>query len=66
MIRYREHLKTSIAQLQTQITDAEESARSDTAVREKKRDRLENNLKVVKGNIARAEALIAELTGAGR
>jgi len=66
VIRYREHLKTSIAQLQTQIKDAEESARSDTAAREKKRDRLENNLKVVKGNIARAEALIAELTGAGR
>lgn len=66
VIRYREHLKTSIAQLQTQVKDAEESARSDAAVREKKRDRLENNLKVVNGNINRAEALIAELTGAGR
>ncbi|KZF03384.1 MAG: dynamin family protein [Rhodococcus sp. (in: high G+C Gram-positive bacteria)] len=66
VIRYREHLKTSISQLQSQIKDAEESARSDTAVRKKKRDRLENNLKVVKGNITRAEALIAELTGAGR
>ncbi|WP_170945228.1 dynamin family protein [Rhodococcoides fascians] len=62
VIRYREHLKSSTALLQKQIKDAEDSARSDSATREKKLARLENNLKVVSGNIARAEALIAELT----
>jgi GTPase SAR1 family protein len=62
VIRYREHLKTSIAQLQKQIKDAEENARSDRATREKKLTRLENNLNVVRGNITRAEALIVELT----
>ncbi|OZD18286.1 hypothetical protein CH253_17635 [Rhodococcus sp. 06-156-3C] len=62
VIRYREHLKSSTALLQKQIKDAEDSARSDSATREKKLARLENNLKVVSGNITRAEALIAELT----
>jgi len=64
VIRYRDHLKTSITQLQKQIKDAEESARSDRATREKKLARLENNLNVVRGNITRAEALIGELTTA--
>lgn len=64
VIRYRDHLKTSIEHLQKQIKDAEEIARTDKATREKKLTRLEGNRKVVVDNIARAEALIGELTTA--
>ncbi|MET4610638.1 GTPase SAR1 family protein/predicted nucleic acid-binding Zn-ribbon protein [Rhodococcus sp. PvR044] len=64
VIRYRDHLKTSIEHMQKQIKDAEEIARADKATREKKLTRLEGNLKVVTGNITRAEALIGELTTA--
>ncbi len=64
VIRYRDHLKTSIEHLQKQISEAEEIARSDKQTREKKLTRLEGNRKVVAGNITRAEALIAELAGA--
>lgn len=64
VIRYRDHLKTSIEHLQKQISEAEEIARSDQQTREKKLARLEGNRKVVAGNITRAEALIAELTAA--
>ncbi|WP_235871009.1 dynamin family protein [Rhodococcus spongiicola] len=63
VIRYRDHLKTSIEHLQKQITEAKEIARTDAAAREKKLKRLENNRKVVVNNITRAEQLIAELTG---
>lgn len=63
VIRYRDHLKTSIEHLQKQIKEAEELARTDKATREKKLGRLEGNRKVVVNNIARAEALIAELAG---
>ncbi|MGW6695079.1 dynamin family protein [Rhodococcus sp. NPDC054953] len=62
VIRYREHLKSSIEALQKQIKAAEDAARTDKASREKKLTRLEGNLKVVTGNIGRAEALITELT----
>ncbi|MFD4268127.1 dynamin family protein [Rhodococcus sp. NPDC058481] len=62
VIRYRDHLKTSIEHLQKQIKDAEDIARTDKATREKKLGRLEGNRKVVSGNIARAEELITELT----
>ncbi|WP_283476642.1 dynamin family protein [Rhodococcus sp. H29-C3] len=62
VIRYREHLKTSIAHLQEQIKDAQDSARADQATREKKLARLEGNLKVVRGNITRVEGLIVELS----
>lgn len=61
VIRYRDHLKTSIAHLEKQIKDAKEIARTDQATREKKVTRLQQNLTVVTGNITRAEALIAEL-----
>ncbi|GAA4479423.1 dynamin family protein [Rhodococcus olei] len=63
VIRYRDHLRTSIEHLQKQIKEAEDLARTDKATREKKLGRLEGNRKVVVNNIARAEALIAELTG---
>lgn len=66
VIRYRDHLKTSIEHLQKQIKEAEDLARTDKATREKKLGRLEGNRKVVVNNIARAEALIAELTGGAR
>lgn len=66
VIRYRDHLKTSIEHLQKQIKEAEELARTDKATREKKLSRLEGNRKVVVNNIARAEALLVELTGGGR
>ncbi|MDV7246243.1 MULTISPECIES: dynamin family protein [Rhodococcus] len=62
VIRYREHVKTSIETLQKQIKDAEDTARTDKATREKKLTRLENNLRVVENNITRAEALITELS----
>ncbi|WP_246097736.1 dynamin family protein [Rhodococcus spelaei] len=64
VIRYRDHLKTSIEHLQKQIKDAEEITRTDKATREKKLTRLQGNLKVVTDNITRAEALIGELTTA--
>ncbi|MDV6286742.1 dynamin family protein [Rhodococcus jostii] len=62
VIRYREHVKASIATLQAQIKDAEDTARADKATREKKLTRLQNNLRVVENNITRAESLIAELS----
>jgi GTPase SAR1 family protein len=64
VIRYRDHLKTSIEHLQKQIKDAEDIARADKATREKKLGRLEGNRKVISGNITRAEELITELTAA--
>lgn len=55
-------MKASIATLQGQIKDAEDTARADKATREKKLTRLQNNLRVVENNITRAESLIAELS----
>ncbi|MEV0946872.1 dynamin family protein [Rhodococcus sp. NPDC049939] len=62
VIRYREHLRTRMEELQKQITDAKETARQDSATREKNIKRLNNNQRVVTARSAEIENIITRLT----
>ena len=62
VIRYREHLKTSIAELQQQIAETEEAARADSAERLATAERHRRNGAILTKYVERGEELIAELT----
>ena len=66
VIRYREHLRTRMEELQTQVTDAKETARQDAATREKTIKRLSNNQRVVTARCAEVENVIARLTSSSQ
>ncbi|MCX5044852.1 dynamin family protein [Aldersonia sp. NBC_00410] len=66
VIRYRDHLRTSMEAVQKQIVDAKEAARLDAATREQTLTKLTGNQRIVAAKTAEIEALIADLTaGAG-
>ncbi len=58
VIRYRDHLRASIDQLQTTITHVQETAAADAATREKSTQRLTSNLAIVDKRITAAQALL--------
>lgn len=58
VIRYRDHLRASIDQLQTTITHVQEAAAADAATREKSTQRLTSNLAIVDKRITAAQALL--------
>jgi hypothetical protein len=62
VLRYRDHLRTSIADLQQQITTTEQAATADAATREKNVQRLTQNATVVSTRIAEAQALLGTPT----
>ncbi|WP_354541404.1 dynamin family protein [Rhodococcus sp. OAS809] len=62
VIRYREHLRTSIDEVQQQMTDAKEAARLDGATRDATLKRLNNNLRVVTARSSEVENLITRLS----
>ena len=62
VIRYREHLRTSIDEVQRQMTDAKEAARLDGATRDATLKRLNNNLRVVTARSSEVENLITRLS----
>lgn len=66
VIRYREHLRTRMEELQTQVTHAKETARQDAATREKTIKRLSNNQRVVTARCAEVENVIARLTSSSQ
>ncbi|WP_137876556.1 dynamin family protein [Rhodococcus sp. Q] len=61
VIRYREHLVATIAQVQQRITDAKDAARLDEATREQTVKRLSTNVRAVTATIAEVENLIGRL-----
>ncbi|MBB0967632.1 hypothetical protein G6016_01375 [Dietzia aerolata] len=63
VIRYRDHLKTSIAELQSQIAQAQEADRVDTAERNKTIERHQKNSAILTKYATLAEELIGELAG---
>ncbi|MGK9274106.1 dynamin family protein [Williamsia muralis] len=63
VLRYREHLRVSIEQLQQQITTTQHAATADAATREKNVQRLTQNAAIVDKRIAEADTLLACLTG---
>ncbi|MCJ0907112.1 dynamin family protein [Rhodococcus sp. ARC_M6] len=62
VIRYREHLKSSIAQVQSQIAQAQDAQRLDAATRDSTLKKLNTNLRVVTAKSSEIENLIARLT----
>ncbi|MGW4482136.1 dynamin family protein [Rhodococcus triatomae] len=64
VIRYRNHLKNSMDALQTQITEAKDTARQDQATREAKLTRAKKNLEIVEGNITKIDQVIAAMPAA--
>ncbi|MGU3436365.1 dynamin family protein [Actinomycetes bacterium M1A6_2h] len=64
VVRYREHLRTSINELQRQIAVAKEAGNSDAARREKELKRLTNNRDVVDKRLAETERTLDELRAA--
>ena len=62
VIRYREHLRASIDEVQQQMTDAKEAARLDGAARDATLKRLNNNLRVVTARSSEVENLIIRLS----
>jgi hypothetical protein len=64
VLRYRESLRTSIAELQQQITTIKDTADADTAARTKTLTRLSNNAAIIDKKITEANALLAVLTAA--
>ncbi|WP_157108842.1 dynamin family protein [Corynebacterium aquilae] len=61
VIRYREHLKTSIEQTQRAIRDAEAAATRDKKRREEKIASLSKNIRIIDTRITKAEELIDEI-----
>lgn len=64
VLRYRESLRTSIAELQQQITTTKDTADADAAARTKTLTRLSNNAAIIDKKITEANALLADLTAA--
>ncbi|WP_260845156.1 dynamin family protein [Prescottella equi] len=64
VIRYREHVKTTMEQVQAQIADAKEAARLDAATREATVTRLSKNQRVITAKCQEIENVIAKLTAA--
>lgn len=62
VIRYREHLRANVDEVQQQMTDAKEAARLDGATRDATLKRLNNNLRVVTARSSEVENLIARLS----
>ncbi|MCX5046658.1 dynamin family protein [Aldersonia sp. NBC_00410] len=62
VIRYREHLRTSMEQVQKQMIDVKEAARLDAATREQSLKKLTGNQRVVDARISEIHTLITELT----
>nr|AKG90571.1 putative GTPase [Prescottella equi] len=66
VIRYREHVKTTMEQVQAQIADAKEAARLDAATREATVTRLSKNQRVITTKCQEIENVIAQLTAAAQ
>ncbi|WP_233284469.1 dynamin family protein [Prescottella equi] len=66
VIRYREHVKTTMEQVQAQIADAKEAARLDAATREATVTRLSKNQRVITAKCQEIENVIAKLTAAAQ
>jgi len=66
VIRYREHVKTTMEQVQAQIADAKEAARLDAATREATVTRLSKNQRVITTKCQEIENVIAHLTAAAQ
>jgi hypothetical protein len=62
VIRYRDHLRTSMEEVQKQMTEAKEAARLDAATREQALKKLTGNQSIVNAKIGEIDTLIAELT----
>lgn len=62
VIRYRDHVRDTMEDLQKQINEAKETARQDEATREKTLKRLTNNQRVVSSKCEEAEKLISRIT----
>ncbi|MET4050525.1 MULTISPECIES: dynamin family protein [unclassified Rhodococcus (in: high G+C Gram-positive bacteria)] len=61
VLRYREHVRSSIETVQQQITDARESATLEKATRDATLKRLQNNLRVTTAKISELDNLITRL-----
>ncbi|WP_221283934.1 dynamin family protein [Prescottella equi] len=66
VIRYRDHVKTTMEQVQAQIADAKEAARLDAATREATVTRLSKNQRVITTKCQEIENVIAQLTAAAQ
>ncbi|WP_237169045.1 hypothetical protein [Prescottella equi] len=66
VIRYREHVKTTMEQVQAQIADAKEAARLDAATREATVTRLSKNQRVITAKCQEIENVITNLTAAAQ
>ena len=66
VIRYRDHVKTTMEQVQAQIADAKEAARLDAATREATVTRLSKNQRVITAKCQEIENVIAKLTAAAQ
>lgn len=62
VLRYRDHLRTQTEQVQTQLAEAKEAARLDTATREKTMERLQKNLRIVDSRTNEIDTLITRLS----
>ncbi|WP_188485756.1 dynamin family protein [Williamsia phyllosphaerae] len=61
IVRYRDHLRTSMDELQRQITVAKEAAGADAARREKDLKRLGNNRDVIRKRLDETERMLVRL-----
>lgn len=58
VVRYREHLRTSIEELTHEVNTAKKSAEADSAIRAKSTERLTKNKEIVTKRITEGEALM--------
>lgn len=65
VLRHRDDLKARIDDLQSQLKEAQEAARLDTATREKTLERLAKNRKIVQNRIDAIEKLLAGSQASG-
>ena len=64
VLRYRDHLRARIDEVQTQLSEAKEAERLDTATRQKTVERLNSNIRVVDTRTTEIDTLIARLSTA--
>ncbi|MDG3009236.1 hypothetical protein G4X40_03645 [Rhodococcus sp. D2-41] len=62
VIRYREHLRTQMEEIQRQLVEAREAAQQDEATKDRNLKRLSTNQRVVTAKLAALENQIATLT----